>query len=160
MRRKVRVIFLDFDGVLNSHTFMKACARDSVWDDPSGLDPVAVARLNRVVEATEAFVVVSSTWRIGRRRVELAEILASKGFTGKVLGTTPHLSGPYQRGSEISLWLKECKLLYDVERYVVIDDDFDAGVGHAPSFVRTSMDEGLTDALADRCIEILTRVEE
>lgn len=42
----------------------------------------------------------------------------------------------------------------------MIDDDFDAGVGHAPSFVRTTMDEGLTDALADRCIEILTRVEE
>lgn len=63
------VLFLDLDGVCNSTRFMVERAKAGTWDsaDPKDwtnmLDPVAVALLNKVVEATGCKIVISSSWR-------------------------------------------------------------------------------------------------
>ena len=57
----MKIIFLDFDGVLNSHIFMmKERLRDSLKSGGvAGIDPEAVARLNAICVRTGAVAVVS-----------------------------------------------------------------------------------------------------
>ena len=65
----MRIVFLDFDGVLNSHAYFNA--RTEKFEDvgeAGELDPTAVERLNRIIDATGALVVVSSSWRYARSR--------------------------------------------------------------------------------------------
>lgn len=154
----MRVLFLDIDGVLNSHAFIATRGPDRVGGHWAArdIDPAAVARLNRVLEATEALVVVSSMWRLLHRRTVLCDILGECGFKGKILGVTPRINEDYSRGREIAQWLRENER-EPVTSYAVVDDDFDAGVGHGPRFVQTSFSVGMDDAAADRLISILLR---
>jgi len=87
----VKIVFLDFDGVLNSHLFMmKERLRDpSSSGGVAGIDSEAVARLNAICARTGARVVVSSSWRYGHPLDELREILGGAGFVGEAIDTTP-----------------------------------------------------------------------
>jgi hypothetical protein len=107
----MKVVFLDFDGVLNSSRWF---AKGTPFTHPEDhLDPEAVQLLNEL----EADVVVSSAWRYGYRRIQLSEFLRNRGFTGKVIDTTPRLPGR-ERFEEIDAWLKG----KDVTSFVVLDD--------------------------------------
>lgn len=119
----MRIIFLDFDGVLNSHEFI---ARVPPNGGVVGLDPIACERLVDLVERTEARVVVSSTWRHNRDRRQLSDLL---GFN--VLGRTPRWlhktpGGIYaaeSRGQEIQAWLDAADDYgREVESFVIIDN--------------------------------------
>lgn len=147
----MKLIFLDFDGVLNG--------RDNLYH---GICPRRVIRLNRIITATGANVVVSSTWRKGLRCMELQDLLNSHGFAGRVISTTPVLDrwvkekGLYlsvERGDEIQAWLAGYRR--PVESFVIVDDDDDMGtLSHR--LVRTMDGRGLTDEDADRCVAMLT----
>lgn len=159
---KLKVVFLDFDGVLNSHAFMLAKPSSIV-----GLDPVAVGRVNRLLRETDAEVVVSSTWRHGRSLTQLRETLAERGFVGKMRGTTPHQSFTLSssgvietarvRGHEIQAWLDGAPDYdLDIESFVILDDDSD--MAHLMDrLVKTTFANGLTDADVDRAIEMLRK---
>ncbi len=56
----MRVIFLDIDGVLNSHR-TAAAYREPLMRK---LDPVSVKLLHRIVSKADAKLVISSTWRL------------------------------------------------------------------------------------------------
>ena len=86
MKSPVKIVFLDFDGVLNSSAFLSTGAHQL-----GDLDPVAVVRLDRLVARSGSQVVVSSAWRLQCSLPELRARLAARGFTGEVLGTTPEL---------------------------------------------------------------------
>jgi len=110
-----KVIFLDYDGVLNSY--------DTIPDKEKGmifsLHRPLVANLNILVERTGAKIVVSSSWRKGAK---WKEHLIEAGFTGEVIdrtGTDP--SG--FRGEEVDEWLR--KWGSNVEAYAILDDDHD-----------------------------------
>jgi hypothetical protein len=76
-----RILFLDFDGVLNSRGFLAMSRGLAISRYPhSEIDPEAVARVNRILERTEAEVVVSSSWRHGRTLAELQALLESHGL--------------------------------------------------------------------------------
>ena len=115
------IIFLDFDGLLNSIDFCK-----NRWDKTGGLesmlDPRAIQWLNEFL-GNDGLVVISSTWRIGKTIDELQTILNNAGFTGKIIGSTPLLNT--DRGVEIKRWLKDNDLYDYFERYVIFDDDSD-----------------------------------
>src|SRR5271154_3949306 len=120
----MKCIFLDFDGVLNSHKFMlEEFELRGTVDGPRGtvgLDSKAVARVNTLCERTGAVIVVSSSWRYGHNLLELREILKEAGLAEviKVIDTTPLprdlVSDPvaskiimgYRRGDEIDYWLR------------------------------------------------------
>lgn len=106
----MRILFLDVDGVLNSHDWARrrpsreqfAIERDIspepsrhnliVWAQRS-IDPDAVERLNRLVERSGARIVVSSTWRLMYPLPRFELILRERGFRGPpLLGTTPDKS--------------------------------------------------------------------
>lgn len=53
----MRIVFLDIDGVLNTPATPKSTKESRI------VDPVLLARLNKSLQATNAVVVLTSTWR-------------------------------------------------------------------------------------------------
>jgi hypothetical protein len=162
----VKVIFLDFDGVLNCKAYFEACldrgSEPTTSDEDSeasALDPEALSRLNRIVEATDAKVVVSSSWRHGRSVEQLETLLRSRGFRGavhdKTMDWSTTESGIFageQRGDEIREWLDRHP---QVDAYVVLDDDNDMDAVRE-RFVQTDMHGGgLQDSHVERVIFML-----
>lgn len=159
----MRIIFLDFDGVVNS---MKFCEELSARTKLIGgstatremIDPIAVARLNRLIEETEAVVVVSSSWRKIFDMRTLQGILDAKGFIGKIIDVTPDLSHESinrfdrsrERGDEIARWLRDNA---PNASYVVFDDDSDM-TAVRERFIQTSWGYGLLDEHIDRAREL------
>lgn len=159
----MRIVFLDFDGVLNSHEYVR---RVGTFGEPvgvSGLDPDAVARLNTLVVDGCAEVVVSSSWRHGRTVRELGKILFDVGFNGKVVGKTPDCAHKpdgglwhgAMRGNEIQSWLHLAPL-FDIEvgQFVILDDDSD--MAHlADRHIKTPFETGLTREHVDLAVKML-----
>lgn len=149
------ILFLDFDGVLNSADFQQrwraAHAGTTTERLHDQLDPAAVQRLNDVVRATGAAVVVSSTWRLceDSNTVEkLQAVLERFGFTGTVVGVTPSLGCSSHagytcdegaRGAEIEAYLAA---LPQRPAFAIVDDSADMQP-HLHKLVRTSWQEGL-----------------
>jgi hypothetical protein len=148
----VKVVFLDIDGVLNSHDWFNVTdtRRDSPEYPESHFDPKPVSLLNEITDRTGAVIVVSSTWRLGRSVSELRELLKSVGVTGYVTDKTPHLGGP--RGHDIYTWLQ--RPTGHVEAYVILDDDSDMDP-LARRHVKTTFDHGLTREHAERAVAML-----
>ncbi len=165
----MRVLFLDIDGVLNSHEPLcpeAMCGR---------LHADKVARLNRVLRETDARIVLSSAWRyfVHRGEMSLAGVdwlLRSHGVIGRrLIGVTrpdtmqernPKWDGstPWpvcnERGLQITDWKRQAT---EIGPYAVVDD-LDIGISAAGHpFVQTDGKVGLTDADADRLIELLPR---
>ena len=166
----MKVLFLDIDGVLNSHDWWM---RRPKQDPPirtgehtriseHQLDPVAVERLNRVIARTGAVICVSSTWRIGSEEHwrDTRFRLRHRDLKARIVGRTPNLSGripggllysAVRRGLEIQAWLDKNP---QVTRIAIVDDDSD--MAHLMDrLVKTSMELGLLDEHVERLVAML-----
>lgn len=146
------VLFLDFDGVLNSREWM--LNRGAFDEIGPRLDTEAVERLNGVLDETGAVVVVSSSWRNDASVDDLRGVLESNGFDGEVIDKTRNLDSGERRGDVIREWVDEHP---DISGYAVVDDIPEAVVGPIPAgnVVETSYDTGLTDETAEELRETL-----
>jgi len=149
-----RLIFLDFDGVLNSHQWMLRRAeskreRGAVL----GLDPAAVGLLNQLLDRSRAKVVVSSTHRLAGLP-HCKRLLKSTGFTGEVIGATPVLD--MLRGLEIQAWL-DAQVARD--RFVILDDDAQDMAHLREHLIQTGFHAGLTQAHVDEAVTRLRQRE-
>ena len=153
----MKVIFLDFDGPIipeASHTNRRG-PREKAW-------PPCVTALNRITDTTGAKIVISSSWRWANLGKDAEDYLRQWGVNGEVVGITPILETAWKpenkmwigvpRGREIQAWLDANKC----ETFVIIDDDKDME-NLAPFLIHTPFDTGLTEADADRAIEMLGR---
>lgn len=175
-----RIVFLDFDGVLNSSQWLAAprnledikrlvkefpppadylpdwarqtCSERDALLAIASLDPGAVQLVGRLVAATGAQVVVSSTWRHGMTIAGLQWMLAARGFHGKVLDSTPSTWTLRTRGQEIAAWLYEHE--GEVDRFVILDDDSDMEP-YMDRLVLTSRETGLTEDDVKRATQLL-----
>ncbi len=114
------IIFLDFDGVLdNSYYDMILEKQGLPCSDQYGpvFDPLCVSNLARIIEATEAKIVVSSDWKQIMSFTELVDMWKSRSLPGELLNITPDISS--HRGDEIDEWLSAQDK--DI-KYVIIDD--------------------------------------
>lgn len=147
----MKILFLDFDGVLNSAEWMTSqeFKETCLIDHGHHIDKVAVARLERIVQATGCKIVVSSTWRLAHSQFQLQNFLEKRGFTGEIIGITPNLRGV--RGHEIAAWLNENG---PVESFVILDDSDDM-VHLMHKLVHTSWEHGLEDKHVEAAIEHL-----
>ncbi len=132
------IIFLDFDGVLNS---LRSCL---VYGSYQRFDPISCGLVALLAANTDAKVVVSSSWRIGGDVPRLVDDLTQQGPEGeaiaeRVVSMTPQLTGP--RGAEIAAWLAE-HAPGPEQPYVIIDDDSDMLDGQLSRFVQTSHRDG------------------
>jgi hypothetical protein len=111
----VRIIFLDFDGVI------LPLPSDGHFELNLEVSDEAIKNLNILVQLSEAKVVVSSAWRLTRTPKQLKELLTSWGFKGEVAGKTTSSFGDEDRGADILHWLSHSTEM--VESYVILDDD-------------------------------------
>lgn len=162
---KIKVIFLDIDGVLNVYSH----DHDQFG---SQFHKHLVENLRRVVDETGAKIVISSTWRFSGLQV-MKEMWEKRNLPGEVIDITPDLTDIYneenfewrsriERGYEVEYWLNHHP---EVERYVIFDDDDDFLDHQRGNFVRTAnninhpdcvaIGYGLTSECANRAIRIL-----
>lgn len=148
----MKVIFLDFDGVLNSHqsaTFWHNKRDQDKWENELYAEwqgtlyeylalefcPIALSNVEELVRKTGAKIIVSSTWRLHNNVDDLKNILApAKIVADAVFDRTPRLPGK-PRGEEIKAWLDQHP---EVDQYVIIDDDRDMLPEQQDNFVNTS----------------------
>lgn len=120
----MKVIFLDFDGVLNSAASFLWEKRKKTLRIADTLNPVCCSNLQYILENDSSIkIVISSTWRRLHSMVELQNILKSYGVeAARIIGKTPMFMNSH-RGREIRAWLDENP---GVTQYVILDDDGDA----------------------------------
>lgn len=143
----MKVIFLDIDGVLNKFTGHQ---------EPL-IGAQQAALLNSIVVATDAKLVISSTWRNmiyeGHfDRHGFAYMLRTHGINADVIGVTPRNEESDGRGWQIRGWL--AGKYDDIERWIVIDDNPDKLMLTMP-LVQPRSDTGLTEECAALAIEML-----
>lgn len=135
----MKIIFLDIDGVINGYglydhliikisDFFHARFIGRKLIDPFGVHYSKVRRLAKIVHATGAEVVMSSTWRGAffddscktDDIVKLRRLL--KKFDINVIDRTGNDKNGI-RGQEILDWLDNAKRLYPIESFVILDDE-------------------------------------
>lgn len=179
----MKLIFLDIDGVLNvigqGHDEYGQIFHQHFMDN-----------LKRIIDETGAKIVISSSWRKSGLKV-MQEMWKHRGLAGEVIDVTPSLylekGGCIQfwndklqehptpkirgysipRGCEIEYWLNMESGKYEIESYVILDDDTDMLMSQKEKFVQCSenIDEedcvdagwGLTKSCTDKAISILNR---
>lgn len=160
----MRIVFLDFDGVLNSELWnghVGSVIRDAhchVCAEAGSFDPRNVRRLNRITEATGASIVVSSSWRhMFPSMADMRHLLRAAGVDGRVIGRTP-LDGArveeHNRGLEIKYWLDSTG--YRVLSFVILDDVDEFQDFGSDRWIQTGWATGgLLDEHTERAIEML-----
>ena len=149
-----KIIFLDFDGVLNTeHCQGLLQYQSKPWQDEYGafFDPKAVKQLKRIIDATDADIVVESSWKyLGLDAMK--ELWEVRNLPGTIIDITPSLLGK-NKGVEIASWLS--KYAKQDIRYVIIDDEYVILDSQLPHFILTNPYEGITEEQANRAISML-----
>lgn len=149
----MKVIFLDFDGVLNTDAYVRRQGRCGVI-----LDPEKLMLLGRIVRKTDAKIVLSTSWREHWSPVPGESDCTGEEIEGifrrfrlEIYDKIPHRT----RGREgnIRLWLEQYP---SVAQYVVLDDLALTGEALDGHLVRTSdYRGGLTEEHVCTAIAIL-----
>lgn len=165
----MRIVFLDFDGVLNRGS--------------GPFEPELVKRLNKITNMASAKIVVHSSWRYGRTLDELREILTNAGVTGKVIDAAPVPASAVRGESGIIVldsedfarFTRDMPTRHDYERPAAIqrwlDDHQDVGpqdfvilddcgfMAHlAARHVRTRQNLGLSEGDMVHALRLLRRI--
>jgi hypothetical protein len=116
----VKVVFLDIDGVLNTHK--SALLYGNLFIETPGvakkLDPYGSLFIKRLTQHGVK-IVLSSTWRMGER----FKRLAPQAFDFDILDRTAiYPFAKAIRGDEVQLWLDQHP---EVTHYCIVDDDSD-----------------------------------
>lgn len=169
-----KYLFLDIDGVLNHDEWFESVhykRHQENWKK-SMFDPECVARVNKILEATGAKLVVSSSWRT---MGDLKEIFEGIGLPTD-FNITPcadmiysreeyaYDSPVFWRGNEIKYYLDR----HPADNYVILDDGTDMLDEQLDNFIQTCGDKintpnlyinnegsGLTEKLMNKAIDIL-----
>lgn len=168
-----RILFLDIDGVLNTERQHDLCVNKGIAPvDGFGyaFDPEAVTNLKRIVEETGADIVISSSWKLWGLDA-MQRMWTKRALPGKVIDITPNTESdemllsvdldymeiPAIKGSEIKEWLTTKG--HDVTHYAILDDFPDMLPEQESHFVQTDPSIGITEADANKTIEILTKTD-
>ncbi len=146
------LIFLDMDGVLNGHDYDPSAKSNTILRS-------CVDRLNRVLEETDARIVLSSAWRY----MLIGKAMSLRGFdyllrthgviADRLIGATCADEEVRERGWQIQTWRR----LHDHRGPYVVIDDMDLHIKplHGDRFVQPNGQVGLSDDDASRAIELL-----
>ncbi len=164
-----KVIFLDFDGVLNSGDNSRAISQ--LLSDESEMQRISIAGfefdercvrwLTYIINSTGAKIVISSSWRLNYTLEEMRAIWAHFDLPGELIDYTPFIENEFdifedaeirrvERGREIQRWIDNNR----IDKYCIIDDDFD--MLPTQVFVQTDPEFGLTYETAKLVVDYLT----
>ena len=133
------IIFLDFDGVLNSLRSRVATGHGAHQCH----DTIAVQLVQRLAANADAHVVISSAWRVGVEVEMLQGTLRAWGgpaLAERVIGKTPDFF-TRPRGEEIARWLAD-NGRSDQADYVILDDEDGMLDGQRSRVVRCAFRDG------------------
>ena len=155
----INVLFLDFDGVVNSTLQTEQDVMYVVQNKLKHFDtyqPSLCANLNTLIQQFNFKVVISSSWRKTFDLITLRDIVNNQmKIDCDVIDCTTrrHLDKDYQnrleydpnsiskdRGLQITDWLLEKK--YTVKNYFILDDSLDAGYGHLDNYYKIDSKTG------------------
>ena len=148
----MKLIFLDIDGCLNGHEFIAGSLSNMIRPD-------CVARLNRILEATDAKLVISSAWRYmihgGAMTLNGFEyMLRTHGLpANSVVGYTATDETIPLRGDQIRRWITLEGA--GVTKWIVLDDLTEGMANVKHRQIVTDGQTGLTDDDVNRAIEML-----
>lgn len=166
-----KIIFLDFDGVLNTEHCQNFLYHEGKpWQDEYGafFDPEAGAQLKCIIDATNADIVVESSWKyLGLEAMQ--EMWEVRNMPGRIIDITPSsvsdswlLSANLEviepamghcKGMEIASWLSDNAK--QTTKYVIIDDEYVIMDSQLSHFLLTNPYDGITEEIAKRAISIL-----
>ena len=153
----MKVIFLDFDGVMNTIYYEHILSKEGKLNsDPFGaiFDPECVKNLGFIIEKTGADIVVSSSWKYLMTYKDFLDMWEARNLPGFVTDVTPTPKIRRNRGDEIDAWLNECQ---EECQYVIIDD-LDArnfNEHQLPNLLVVNPFNGLDREIAEKAIQIL-----
>lgn len=136
------ILFLDFDGVICTLRHSYAVGDRGLL---GCLDPVSLDFLNRICRENKIWVIISSTWRIGKNIMFFESLFKGTGHFDLVKSlyypdySIPSFSGI--RGLEIEDWLQRNKEI--VSDYLIIDDDCDFLDHQKPKHIQVDPINGL-----------------
>lgn len=156
----IKVIFLDFDGVLNGDDGPPLFSEG--WP-LSHLETHLIEKINRIVETLDqqskikTKIVISSYWRVRFSLPEMIEMLQTKGLRVEIIDVTrlipKKMSLHVERGQEIKAWLQDVKE-YQIDKFVILDDESDMS-DLKKYLIKTNYKTGITDADVNKVIETL-----
>lgn len=149
-----KIILLDVDGVLNSDEYADYMLSEENVDifKEDMLDPRAIVNLRKIVESTNAVIVLSSSWRWEKEsRDAVHRQLKEKGIDF-VDTTTLQTDITLSRGKEIVKYLEEHP---NIENFVILDDDEISIPELASHHIQTTFKHGLTREKALAAIQVL-----
>lgn len=155
----MKVIFLDFDGVLNSTKYDRE--RDMTLN--TNIDESRLPLLKQIVEATKAKIVLSTSWRRHWNKnandcddvgLWINAVFAKHGL--EIYGKTPQLHFGTGRKAEVLSWLEFPP--ETVESFVILDDYALGWEELGERLVKTSpyIGRGLEKEHVEKAIKILT----
>lgn len=158
----MKIIFLDIDGVLNcENAYRSGECNYTEWVNHRGekdhhqtFCSWSKELLNKLIDETDAKIVISSTWRSSGIEF-MKSVWELEGMSGEIIGLTPNFRGEVDgytipRGCEIEKWLRDngfSHINWDkdiqqeyidktgIENYIIIDDDGDMLYGQRNHFV-------------------------
>lgn len=157
---RVKVIFLDIDGVLNNSKhlteLMELLGRKQYFSiinqiHETPFDYRSCKLLQELIKETEAEIVLSSTWRLNDNGIEIIEQYA--GIS--IRDTTPVLNTI--RGEEIKQYLDNHQ---EITEYIILDDDTDMLKEQMGHLVKVNNQIGFTITEYIQCRNILNNLEE
>lgn len=133
------ILFIDFDGPLFSSRAMMLPENQINSVKPDDLpeqidrmagywrmDPCAVAMLNKIIEITNAVVVISSSWKGIVDKDGIEKLFELNGLNATIHEDwyTPMVSFQHRRAEEILAWIEDHP---EVDKWIAIDDDKSIG---------------------------------
>ena len=158
MTEKLRILFLDFDGVVNTPIWNEEerCFTSNMPHHNAVNNKNAVALISRFCKQFGFKIVVTSDWRLNDN---WRQCLLNGGLDSavEILDRTDDLWSPREthcRSSEIQKWLNE----HEVECFIIVDDDeYFIHPIHKINLVLTNPDEGFSEWDFSQCVDIFER---
>ena len=156
----MKIIFLDFDGVITTA------------ESSYRIDPDKCNMIKEICDATDASIVISSSWRMSdlEKTIEAITneeiVYGNQPFTipERVVGVTNRMySCKYGaaderygvcRGVEIDRYIVEHP---EITNYLILDDDMDMLLTQKDNFIQTDGYDGISDKDVIKAIEILNK---
>lgn len=165
----MKVLFLDIDGVLNSHDNLVSLSITKEIDgyDEFGqlFDDRCVRFLDWIVKQTKCKIVISSSWRyVGLQKMK--DLWKKRNLPGEIIDITPIVKKTFDeenqrygyfdsRGEEIQKWLDNHK--HQIISYCIVDDDSNMIVDQ--SFVKVDGNFGLTYKTSSLIVDLLNNYD-
>lgn len=149
-----KILFLDFDGVITTYR------------SKYNIDIDKVDYINKIIDATSAKIVVTSSWKHGYQNVEsfkeflrqcnsiyISELLRFNdiyiSFVDSIIDITETCN--HYRGNEIKKYIED----NDITQYCILDDDSDMLDEQLFNFVQTDYVYGISEREVELCIDVL-----